>query len=102
MRGTFLESPRRENKNLADRPETRPDRAETGRVITSDNVLLCELCGLIFLDFLDTSGPPPKSPGNTALQAGQLAVFRGENMPWLWLFTAVLVLTLGPSLGEKK
>ena len=33
MRGTFLESPRRENKNLADRPETRPDRAETGRVL---------------------------------------------------------------------
>ena len=48
--------------------------ARRPRVITSDKRVLCKLPALISLDFFDTSGTPPKSPGNTGVQAGQLAV----------------------------
>ncbi len=41
---------------------------------TSDKKVLCKLCALKSLDFFDTSGPPPKTLGNTGLQAGLLAV----------------------------
>ncbi len=39
----------------------------------SDNSVLCEPCALKSLEFFDTLHPPPKIPGNTPLQAGQLA-----------------------------
>ena len=44
------------------------------RVITSDKRVLCQPRGLKSLEFLDTLHLPPKTPGNTGLQAGELAV----------------------------
>ena len=44
-------------------------------VFTSDKIVLCKPSGLKSLGFFDTLDPPPKTPGNTGLQAGQLAVY---------------------------
>ena len=61
-------------------PAGEPPPAGPGRV-ASDNGLLCEPCGLKSLDFFDTLQPPPKTPGNTPLQAGQLAVLEEGRCP---------------------
>jgi len=45
--------------------------------VASDNALFCPLLTLISLDFFTTSGPGPKTPGNSALLAGELAPVRG-------------------------
>ena len=51
----------------------RPCRLPLARPIASDNALLCKLPALKSLDFFDTLQTPPKTPGNRALQALQLA-----------------------------
>ena len=59
-------SSRESVSGILDNPATKWDAA-------SDKRVLCQLCGVKSLDFFDTLHPPPKSPGNTALQAGELA-----------------------------
>ena len=48
------------------------------RVIPSDNVLLCQLSGVILLGFSDAFQPPSKTLENSALLAGELALLKQQ------------------------